>query len=304
MFDTYHRNIHYMRLSITSGCNYRCTYCNPNQRLGDRSYMTIDQILAVVDAAIECGIDTFKITGGEPTLRKDYLTLIEQIHGRSGVKNITLTTNASCLDESSIATLSKYISSINISLDTLDPDRYKQITGANTLDVVLNNISLCISYGIMTKINCVLLDSTPKEDYIALMKYACSKGAILRFIEQMPMGKKDHASLSSVDILSWFSGVLIDRSYGNGPARYYTCKYGEFGIIEPIHGKFCASCNRIRLTSTGFLQSCLFFSIGKQIESYDHNDLVSLIQETITLKPKEHEMNTSWSKMTMDKIGG
>lgn len=269
MKDKYGRNIDYMRISVTDRCNLRCRYCMPDgiKSIPMQELLTYEEILQIVKAAVELGITKFKLTGGEPLVRKDITKLVRMLHEVPGVKEITMTTNgvllSTCLDE----LIDSGINAINISIDTLDEKRYAQITGRNELSNILMAVRETAVRGINVKINTVLLDGTTQEELFQILQLAEEQNIDVRFIELMPIGEgKKLRGISGEDWLSCikerYPSLQEDyRVHGNGPAKYYHISdfAGSVGFISAIHGKFCNTCNRIRLSSTGQLKSCLCY---------------------------------------------
>ena len=286
MFDRYGRSINYMRISLTDRCNLRCVYCRPdNARILEHSdVLRYEQLLDVAKCAVSLGINRFKITGGEPLLRKGSLDFIARLKALEGVEQVTLTTNGMLLEQYIPKLLSCGIDGINISLDTLDNDLYEQITGGGNLEIALHGIKNTVAAGIKCKLNCVALRILHEKDIINLMEFAHSLRVPLRFIELMPLAcnNKLH-SYTGNDIRSLLEEVgykleKVNIIFGNGPASYYEAtKNGEkqiIGFIEPLHGKFCGSCNRVRLTSTGQLKPCFY--------SHSTLDLRKLLRSSVS----------------------
>ena len=339
MKDSFGREIEYLRLSVTDRCNLRCRYCMPDGiRLTPMSeILTYEEMVKVAEAAAGLGISKLKITGGEPLVRRGLSSLISLLKAVSGIEEVTLTTNGVLLCEQINELAAAGIDGINISLDTLDRERYRAITGFDCLEQVLEGLDKVIGQGIPVKINAVSADwkkfaagTSENEDpavfreLISLAELGRDRPVDVRFIELMPIGFGKGFPGLSHDILipelkKYYSGIKEDKNrHGNGPAVYYTIPgfKGGLGFISAIHGRFCERCNRIRLTSKGFLKSCLCYDTGvdlKEIlrgELSDGLKLKSLsgkIEEAVLSKPASHsfteEENIS-EQQAMSAIGG
>lgn len=271
MKDSQGRTIDYLRISITDRCNLRCRYCMPQgiQLLPKEEILTLEEICRVARCAADLGIRFIKVTGGEPLVRRDCCSLVGTLKKIPGIERVTLTTNGVMLD-SFLDSLEKAgIDGINISLDTADPECYERITGRNCLAQVLSAIDNAAGRGIPVKINAVALD-LGEDNWKALLNLGKERPVDVRLIELMPVGMGK--GLSSLDpgqilekIAQFYPGVEPDdRFHGPGPAVYYRIPgfKGSLGLIGAIHGKFCSSCNRIRMTARGYLKTCLCYEDG------------------------------------------
>ncbi|MBR6228482.1 MAG: GTP 3',8-cyclase MoaA [Eubacterium sp.] len=336
MQDGYGRNIDYMRISITDRCNLRCRYCMPEriETVSMSEILTYEEIATVVEEAAEVGITRIKITGGEPLVRRDAARLIGMLKEIQGIEEVTLTTNGILLSEQMEELKQAGIGGINISLDTLDPKRYHQITGFDQLDRVKAGIEAALSAGIPVKINAVSLE---KEDVVPLIELTKEHPLDVRFIELMPIGMgKGFPGIPHDELIPWIrerygeqkaeaprpaspDGITADDTrHGNGPAVYYRIPgyRGSIGFISAIHGKFCDSCNRIRLTSQGFLKSCLCYDIGVDVKEVLRNGLSGdklragvreCLETCILSKPDAHSFlhkDQISEQHTMSAIGG
>lgn len=325
MKDQYQRNIDYMRVSITDRCNLRCRYCMPEDiaLLPMDMVLTYEEIVDVIRQAASLGIRKIKITGGEPLVRRDCTKLIRQIKSIAGIEKVTLTTNGILLPQYIDELKDAGIDGINISLDTLKQERFREITGFDALDQVLKGIETSVSSGIRTKINTVLQKGVNDDEWTDLMKLAETMPLDVRFIELMPIGFGDkNLGINDHDlrekIREMYPGTEEDKTvHGNGPATYISIPgfAGGVGFIAAINEKFCSDCNRIRLTCTGRIKPCLCYG-----ESFDLKEILRTkegperdallkhtLQKAITYKPKEHCFETG-SKITekkkMSQIGG
>ena len=304
MKDSYGREIEYMRVSITDRCNLRCRYCMPEgcDKVAMSRILTYEEIERICRAAADLGIRKIKITGGEPFVRLGCTDLMRKIKTLAGIDEVTVTTNGQNLHQYIDELKEIGIDGINISLDTLDPERFRYITGGGSLDRTLRGIELASGSGIKTKVNCLLQKGFNEDEVFSMAELAFRNGIDVRFIELMPIGAGEQdRGISNEYVL----GKLIVRwpdlerdysAHGNGPAVYYrrpgVC--GGIGLISAIHGVFCSSCNRIRLTSQGQLKPCLCYDTGTDLRSVlagTDDELRAAIKETVMNKPEAHCFN-------------
>ncbi len=331
MNDSYGRTIDYMRISITDRCNLRCRYCMPYgiSSVTPEDILTLEEIQAVAIAGASLGIRHIKVTGGEPLARKGCCQLIGMLKSVPGIENVTITTNGIFLSRFLDPLLEAGIDGINISLDTTDRKRYQEITGTDGLFQVLAGLEKAVSRKIPVKINAVsaLWEADyGQRDWMAIARLAAKYPVDVRFIEMMPIGYGRHFKpLDHHEILAGlkkeYPGIREDETvHGFGPALYYQVPsfQGSIGFISAIHGKFCASCNRVRLTAQGFLKTCLCYEDGADLRSvlrggqqersgnclenghwnWNYKDcpedkklqegLITAISQAIQLKPKNH----------------
>ena len=332
MRDKYKRDINYMRISITDRCNLRCTYCMPPEGIESipmEEILSFEEILQVVRAAVELGITRFRITGGEPLVRRGVENLVGMIKSVEGVEQVNITTNGVLLKEKLPDLIAKGLDGVNISLDTTDSGTFEKLTRRDCYDQVTEAIDAAVESGIKVKLNAVLWDKSSYKDMIELAR---EKDLCLRFIELMPIG--DGAKMqgaSNEEVFTYLKEkypdmTKDDRQHGNGPAVYYKIPgfKGSIGFISPIHGVFCSSCNRIRLSATGQLKPCLCYGDtldvksvirqGKHIkkEAASRNkalqeEIKGVLQQAILQKPQAHCFDNR-SKVTenhkMVSIGG
>ena len=325
MRDQYQRDIDYIRISVTDRCNLRCTYCMPEGiRLTSMSeLLTFEEIVQVVGVGAELGIRHVKLTGGEPLLRRSLPTLVQMLKNIEGIEQVTLTTNGILLKEHLPALLKAGLDAVNISLDSTDRDTFRKITGFDQLDMVLAAIDAACASGIRTKINAVSLN-LGEEAIWNLIDLAKDRPLDVRFIEMMPIGHgKDFPVYSHMKMLEQFRerypDLTADKTmHGFGPAVYYHIPgyQGSIGLISAIHGKFCDKCNRIRLTSTGFLKGCLCYNTGADLreilraneaEDEKRRHLTETMEAAIYAKPRAHCFESAGDvteRATMNEIGG
>ena len=325
MFDRYQREIHYLRLSVTDLCNLRCRYCMPDgvEKLEREAVLTYEEFLRLAALFAQCGIDTVRVTGGEPLVRKSVAQLVAGLKATPGIRRVTLTTNAVLLAEQLSALLDAGLDSVNISLDTLDPALFAKITARDEFAAVQAGIHAALESGIPVKLNCVPQVGVNEGELEALAALAQDKPLQVRFIEMMPIGYgAAMPCISGPELLARFRRRWPElaplpgaacAALGDGPAVYYTVPgwKGDIGFIAAVHGKFCASCNRVRLTSQGFLRPCLASETGCDLRtllrgSAADEELLQAIRETIWSKPREHHFGDNSMPATrgMYRIGG
>ncbi len=321
MTDGHNRTINYMRISITDRCNLRCTYCMPQgiTCVPMAEILTYEEIVRVCKQAISLGITCFKITGGEPLVRLGCVELVRMLKALPGVDQVTLTTNGVLLEPHLEALSEAELDGINISLDTLNAEEYRRITGFDALPRVLSSLSAALETGIPIKLNAVLRAGINDTAWEPLLLLAEEQPLAVRFIEQMPMGKGIAAKPVSNRLLkekidARFGPLFLDPfPRGNGPATYYCCDalLGNIGFISPIHDVFCQSCNRLRLTATGTLRPCLCYEEGIDVKTAlrrgDDNAVRRCIEAAIMQKPAAHcfsDAQNLHARREMASIGG
>ncbi len=296
-----------MRISITDRCNLRCTYCMPDGicLLPAKEILTFEEIEEVCRAAVQLGIRRFKITGGEPLVRPGCPELIGKLYRILGTEQVTLTTNGVLLGKYLDQLLKNGLKAVNISLDTLEVDTYRQITGFVELPTVLENIDLAVKAGLKVKINSVLQKGVNDGEWKMLADLAKDRKLDVRFIEMMPIGYgKSCEAVRGSELLSSlqekYPEIRKDTSeHGNGPAVYYRIPGfdGSIGFISAVHGRFCDTCNRIRMTAKGELKPCLCYgdSIDMRAvlrsaapESVRAEKVKEAIREAVLRKPRMH----------------
>lgn len=316
MNDQFGRKIEYLRLSLTERCTLKCTYCRADEGLcPKKSELTADEFLRIVRIMASVGIRKVRLTGGEPMLRRDLMEIISGIRAIDRIEEITMTTNAQHLPAQSAALKQAGLDRLNISLDSLKPERYKEITGGGSLDRVLIGIDEALATGFSpVKLNAVLLrgvNSGEADDFIALTK---DRPIHVRFIEWMPLGTNDQTDLriTGDELLQTRPYlVAVPPLYKGQPSRdYYVPGYiGRVGFINPVSHRFCAECNRVRITSDGTLRPCLGdnleYPLKDILDGGDDNQLADAIRSAIWNKPENHSFcRTFQADRTMDQIGG
>ena len=324
MIDSHGRKIDYMRISITDRCNLRCQYCMPEElpSIGHTEILRFEEILEICRHAVSLGITKFKVTGGEPLVRKGCLSFLRSLKTMPGVEQVTITTNGVLLKDCLSQLEDIGIDGINISLDTLNPEIYEKMTRRNVFSQVWDAIVAAQSSKIRTKINCVLLKGINDYEFFNLIHLARDYQLDVRFIEIMPIGYgKGFEGFDKKDLLEKIAEKYPDyqvehKVHGNGPASYVNIPgfKGSVGFIDAIHGKFCDQCNRIRLTSDGILKLCLYYENGIDLKKYlrseaSSEEILAAMQKTIMKKPLEHQFHLTAKEGTeelknMSQIGG
>ena len=322
MFDSTRREIHYLRLSVTDLCNLRCRYCMPDgvEKLEREAVLTYEEFLRLAALFAQCGIDTVRMTGGEPLVRKNVAQLVAGLKAIPGIRKVTMTTNGILLAQQLPALLAAGLDSVNISLDTLRPEVFRQITARDEFAAVQAGLQAALESGIPVKLNCVPQAGVNEGELEDLAALAENRPLQVRFIEMMPIGYgAAMPCISGPELRQRFARrwpelqPLTEAAFGDGPAVYYTVPgwQGSIGFIAAVHGKFCASCNRVRLTSQGFLRPCLASEAGCDLRALlrsgaDDTQLLAAIRETIWAKPREHHFEDSSMPATrgMYRIGG
>lgn len=318
MLDQYKRSIDYLRISLTDRCNLHCRYCQPEvtDHVAHEAILRYEEILRICQAALRLGIKKFKITGGEPLVRKGCADFIARLKQFAGVEQVTLTTNGTLLPKLLPELMEAGLDSVNISLDTIDGTQYAGLTGG-CLDDALAGIAAAQKAGLPFKLNCVPLKSMSMDEIIQLLQFAEACHAPLRFIELMPLScNSSLQGISGAEIRAALikQGVQLSKdmqTYGNGPAQYYrlTGYNIPVGFIEPIHNRFCSACNRVRLTSVGFLKTCLYSGDGINLAALlrggvNDDALKQALQQAIYAKPWGHSFADRPAQFKMSQIGG
>ncbi len=308
LIDPFGRAISYLRVSVTDRCDFRCVYCMAENMsfLPKAEILTLEELDRLCSAFITRGVRKLRLTGGEPLVRRGVMTLVQSLsrHLRSGdLDELTLTTNGSQLERFAQDLRAAGIRRINVSLDTLDPEKFRAITRWGSLDKVLAGIEAARSAGLKIKINAVALKGVNEDEFPRLLEWAHGCGMELTLIEVMPLGEIGEGRLDQYLPLSLVRARLAERyrlddiDYRTGgPARYVRVAEtdGRLGFITPLTHNFCESCNRVRVTCTGTLYMCLgqedAADLRKPLRNSEANDLLlAAIDEAIGRKPKGHD---------------
>lgn len=308
LIDPFGRAIEYLRVSVTDRCDFRCVYCMSEHMtfLPKQDLLTLEELDRLCAAFIRRGVRKLRITGGEPLVRKNIIWLFNQLgrHLQTGaLDEVTLTTNGSQLAKHARDLKAAGVERVNVSIDTLNPDKFKAITRWGDLANVLRGIDAAQSAGLKIKINAVALKDINEDEIVDLIQFAHGRGADLTLIETMPLGEIEEDRTSQYLPLSIVRARLMDTftleesaHRTGGPARYVTIKEtgGRLGFITPLTHNFCESCNRVRLTCTGTLYMCLGQEDAADLRkplraSQDDALLDAAIVQAIARKPKGHD---------------
>lgn len=322
LVDRFGRRVEYLRLSVTDRCDLRCTYCIPE---GFRDFeepdhwLNFDEIAQLIGAFVHLGVSRIRLTGGEPLLRRNLTKLVARLAALPGIRDLSLSTNATQLAKHITELKACGLGRINVSLDSLDPAKIQHITGRDCLDKILSGLMAAKKAGFtLIKINTVVMRGVNDDEIDAILAFCWEHGFALRLIEAMPMGVTGR-NAQYVDLqpirqrLRAQHGLVEGFTAGGGPARYLTSPDGAFsvGFITPISQHFCMSCNRVRLAVDGTLYLCLGqnerFEFRPLLRTgISQSDLESHIREAIALKPERHEFREDPHKIIriMAKTGG
>lgn len=330
MIDQYNRDINYLRISVTDRCNLRCQYCVPKEGLsliGHDDILRYEEILRVVMIAVKMGIKKVRITGGEPLVRRGVIDFIATVNLIEGIEDISLTTNGILLEDAADRLFSAGVRRINISLDSLDPEKYNRITRGGDVHAVLRGIEKVYAAGFSPiKINIVAINGFNDDEVMKFAELTLDRPYQIRFIELMPLGFAGMENLGkflSNDLIREkisaqyeLEAVEGKRKRSDGPADMYQIKggQGKIGFISPVSHQFCNVCNRLRLTADGHLRACLLLDDeidlrGPLRQGCSNRDLENLLRSAISNKPVRHEMNCEERHMKkclkeMTSIGG
>lgn len=322
MIDRYGRTIDYMRISVTDRCNLRCVYCVPEcgvTRIPTERLLTEEELLRITRAAAKEGIAHVKVTGGEPLLRPNLAGLVQKIREIPGIETVTLTTNGILLPDQIDALAAAGICGINISLDTLNKERYRSLTRGGELERALAGLEAAKRQkGVTVKVNAVLYETHWEEDALTLAALAEKDPVHVRFIEHMPLGTEAEERPVREDAIL----ALLQKEYGKcesyqgkigeGPGHYVTFPgmTGKIGFISAISHKFCSGCNRLRLTADGDLRMCLQSKEGIPLrellrDGATDEKLREVLRGCILQKPEGHQMTEQKIEAEgMCQIGG
>ena len=293
LIDNYNRVINYLRLSVTDNCNMRCQYCMPEEGVAFstlKELLSWEQMFLLATTFIELGIKKIRITGGEPFVRKGLMDFLHRLATVDGLEEISITTNATLIGEHIDALKKLNILNINVSMDSLDKARFNAITRRNYFDVVLNNVHQLLQNGFNVKINCVVMGGQNTEDIIPFINFANDYNVDIRFLEEMPFNghskgfnglEWDYIKIMG-HIQSQFPEIQRMQSAPSSTSENYTIqnRKGSFGIIPSFSRTFCGTCNRVRVSATGELQTCLYTN-----ESVSFKKILSEIPDISLIKP-------------------
>ena len=333
MKDTHGRTIDYLRISLTDRCNFRCIYCMPEdgvQQMEHGSILRFGEIFEIVRVAADLGIKRLRLTGGEPLVRKGVEHLVRDLMGIPGIESVAMTTNGVLLPKMAKDLKEAGLSRVNISLDTLDPEQFTQITRCGTIDQTLAGIEAALAVGFSpVKINAVAVRSL-NQDYLGFAKLSIDQPLHVRFIEYMPVGESSGSHgcgwgkqdvVPSEELRDLINARAVaeglgelkpaekHRPQGWGPAQYYEFEgaKGTVGFISPLSRHFCGECNRLRLSADGKLRPCLFsdeeYDVKAALATGSEEDVRAVIAQAIGAKPDEHHDKVG-TERGMSQIGG
>lgn len=318
MKDTFQREIDYLRLSVTDLCNLRCRYCMPESGIPKKCHtdmLTEEEMVMAASAAAQLGIRKVRITGGETLVKRNILSICEKIHAIPQIKKVCLTTNGYYLSDMAQSLKQAGVSGLNISLDTLDAEKYRQMTRGGELSAVLRGIETAQQAGFdRLKINCVLVggfndDATSVTGMAALAE----QGIDVRFIELMPIGNSlcfpKSAYVSTDAVLSALPALRPIEQTEHSVARMYQMPQtgGRIGLISPLSNHFCSSCNKIRITADGKVKPCLHSKDEYALKGKTQEQMLTILRDAIVHKPRMHHLNEtghSDAQRMMHAIGG
>ncbi len=324
MQDQFKRQIEYMRISITDRCNLRCSYCMPPEGvnwISPKEILTFEEILRIVGVSIDLGFRKFRITGGEPLVRKGVMPFLKKLASIPGVEDLTITTNGMLLGPMAADLKAAGVKRVNISLDTLGGDKFREITRGGNLPKVLKGIHSSLEVGLSpVKVNVVVIRGFNDAELEQFARLAEEYPLHVRFIELMPVGASAGNTQGLVTVEEMKQRLGLDKLLplkdfaGSGPAQHFVKEgmKGSIGFISALSQHFCAGCNRIRLTADGKLRPCLHSTQELDLKAALRNgssdvDLKQLLTEAIWLKPGQHQMNAEgWQgrSRVMSQIGG
>ncbi len=326
LVDQYDRHLNYLRISITDRCNLQCMYCMPQEglpKLKHEEILTYEEILRLARIAIKLGVRKIRLTGGDPFMRKGVFDFLPRLIALSGLEDVSLTTNGICLRENLEKLRSFGIKRLNVSLDTLQREKYKNITGYDGFEAVWEGIGLAVKLGFHpVKVNVVVIKGLNDDEIFDFARLSFQYPFHVRFIEYMAVGVTDSDMplhhIPSSQIKEQLEGlgelIPIPKSAYGGPAERFKFRGapGEIGIISPVTNHFCHMCNRLRLTASGGLRPCLLFDREEDLRGPLRNgasdsDLAAIFLKAASKKPHEHdsvsEQTTPFSGQ-MSSIGG
>jgi cyclic pyranopterin phosphate synthase len=326
LIDRFGRQMNYLRISVTDRCNLKCSYCRPSDHsfcpLAHVEVLTFEEIVCVVRVAASLGVNKVRLTGGEPLVRRGIPALIQMLKEIPGIEDLALSTNAVLLEKQAAALLEAGLTRINISLDSIQPKRFRQLTGGGELETALNGIRKAVDLGFSPiKVNAVVMRGVNEQEIAEMIDFASDLGVQMRFIEFMPLcdGNSWSDSHMSVEEMLTMSGVrerLADIPAGNdghAAARYIPLANGagDVGFISPMSNRFCDGCNRLRLTADGKIRACLPADDEVDIRSVLRSDccdadIEQCLRDAVLMKPEigVYNFEEQGRQRSMVQIGG
>ena len=317
MIDTYNRKINYLRVSVTDKCNLRCRYCMPEEGVPHREHsdmMTVEETLMAIRAAAELGINKIRITGGEPLVKRGIVKMCKAASEIPGIEEVCITTNGILLTKYAADLKAAGVDRLNISLDTLDPEKFRYITRIGELQDVMNGMKAAEDAGFEnTKINCVLMGGFNDDEIEDFVNLTREKPIEVRFIELMPIGGGldfDKQQFVSCEEVLKRIPELAPLDQDGGVAKLYQLPGapGRVGLIRPISCEFCEGCNKIRLTADGKIKPCLHSDQEIPLKGLMQDEMTEALKTSILEKPERREAldaeNPSLAGRDMNQIGG
>ncbi len=325
--DRFSRRIEYLRVSLTDRCNYRCTYCMPEagvELVPRADVLTFEELERLMGVFAGLGVRRVRLTGGEPTVRKGVVDIVGRLARVPGIEELAMTTNGHLLSDLAVPLRAAGLGEVNVSIDTLDRERFRALTRRGDLDRVVPGIDAALAAGLGVKLNAVALRGVNEEELADLCRFGWERGATPRFIEHMPMSDGEIYSparhLGAAEIRDRISAALgapvtpdpDDAGRPRGPARYFAVAGERFGIISAMSEHFCATCNRVRLSATGDLHACLAFDDAFGLRDplrsgASDEDLAGAIQAAVDGKREGHQFQLGGAgapRKHMVAIGG
>ena len=323
-FDKFGRRLKYLRISVTDRCNFRCKYCMPNndfEMVECSDILRYEDILFASEVFASLGVNRIRITGGEPLVRKGICQFLDKLTKIENISEVMLTTNGSLLEKYAADLYNAGVKRLNISLDSLIPERNKYITGVDKTDAILAGIKKAAETGFAPiKVNSVIIRDFNDDEIIKFAELSAKYNIICRFIEFMPIGNSENWNEKNIvygseiiERLKDFEPQEMLKDKNSGPAVNYKLNNGgSIGIITPISKHFCSECDKLRITADGKIRPCLLsdneIDIKKAIKDKDKEMLIKQIMQSLNIKHNEHNITTGEQnhdfKRTMSKIGG
>ena len=312
MKDPFGREITYLRLSVTDLCDLRCTYCMPAEgvrKLPHGDMLTEEEMILAVEAAASLGVTKLRITGGEPLVKRNILSICRRAAAAKGIREVCLTTNGIRLPELAKDLRAAGVRRVNMSLDTLDPERYAAITRTGSFGDAWKGFRSALDAGFdRVRLNAVLLDGTCGREIRDLAELTLAYPVDVRFIERMPMPGTEVSALVSAETVLAAVPELVPLPDDGGIARRYALPgaMGYVGLIRPVSACFCAGCTRLRLTADGRIRPCLHSSLEIPVKGLDREGMRAAFERAVLMKPERHAGLAEGSEAgrSMNRIGG
>ena len=321
--DSLGRNINYLRLSVTDRCNMRCFYCMPKEGIvkrGHEAVLSYEELQLIAETAVELGIEKIRITGGEPLVRNGIVGFLGRLSAIPGLRHLALTTNGLLLEEMAADLYKAGVQRLNVSLDSLNPQTFSDITRGGDLGRVLAGLDAAEQAGFPPpKINCVIMRGVNDKEILDFAEMSLSHGNSIRFIEYMPAVREEdwqRYCISGEEILQRIAGRYtleqVDKGPFAGPSRDFRIPgaRGSIDIITAVSGHFCSECNRIRVTSTGQAKGCLFSDAKTDLIPWlrplDREGLAEVLRFIVSTKPERHGISQdgyTHKNFTMSQVG-